>query len=167
MSLVSPLLALIYQARSRGVHLRLQVSFPDRSLLRTAGLRTFLASRRLLRQCQLAGRGCIFMGLLSSWTPGRLIRRSRGVTPSSSAHSGPVGKPKPRSTGGASGRRSSSLTLVSPAARRRAFREFLDLMRLDTTVWLEWQLNEMALLIAAWALPKNSAMRRIRACSTD
>src|ERR1041385_1142235 len=87
MSLASPLLALIYRARSRGVHLRLQVSFPNPSLLRTAGLRTFLVSRGLLRRCQLAGRGCIFMGLLPSWTPGRLIRRSRGVTPSSVAPS--------------------------------------------------------------------------------
>src|SRR3954465_1290299 len=85
MSLASPLLALIYRARSRGVHLRLQVSFPNPSLLRTAGLRTFLVSRGLLRRCQLAGRGCVFMSLLSSWTPGRLIRRSRGVTPSSVA----------------------------------------------------------------------------------
>src|SRR3954464_6571532 len=85
MSLASPLLALIYRARSRGVHLRLQVSFPNPSLLRTAGLRTFLVSRGLLHRCQLAGRGCIFMGLLSSWTPGRLIHRSRGVTPSSVA----------------------------------------------------------------------------------
>src|ERR1041385_171591 len=83
MSLASPHLALIYWARSRGVHLRLQVSFPNPSLLRTAGLRTFLVSRRLLRRCQLAGRGCIIMGLLSSGTPGRLIRRSRGVTRSS------------------------------------------------------------------------------------
>src|SRR3954465_254011 len=81
MSLASPLLALIYRARSRGVHLRLQVSFPNPSLLRTAGPRTFLVSRGLLRRCQLTCRGCIFMGLLSSWTPGRLIRRSRGVTP--------------------------------------------------------------------------------------
>src|SRR3954471_1926040 len=85
MSLSSPLLALIYRARSRGVHLRLQVSFPNPSLLRTAGLRTFLVGRRLLRRCQLAGRGCIFMGLLSSRTLSRLIRRSRGVTPSSVA----------------------------------------------------------------------------------
>src|ERR1041385_1559352 len=85
MSLALPLLALIYWARSRGVYLRLQVSFPNPRLLRTAGLRTFLASRRLLRRCQLTGRGCIFMGLLSSWTPGRLIRRSRWVTPSSVA----------------------------------------------------------------------------------
>src|ERR1044071_990368 len=85
MSLVSPLLALIYRARSRGVHLRLQVSFPNPSLLCTAGLRTFLVSIRLLRRCQLVDRGYIFMGLLSSWTPGRLIRRSRGVTPSSVA----------------------------------------------------------------------------------
>src|ERR1041385_5522152 len=85
MSSAPPLLVLIYQARSRGVHLRLQVSFPNPSLLRTAGLRTFLASRGLLRRCHLAGRGCIFMGLLSSWTPGRLIHKSRGVTPSSVA----------------------------------------------------------------------------------
>src|SRR3954468_7904218 len=85
MSLASPLLALIYRARSRGVHLRVQVNFPNPSLLRTADLRTFLVSRRLLRRCQLAGRGRIFMGLLPSWTPGRLIRRSRGVTPSSVA----------------------------------------------------------------------------------
>src|ERR1041385_4341136 len=85
MSFVSPLLALIYWASSRGVHLRLQVSFPNPSLLRTVGPRTFLVSRRLLRRCQLAGRGCIFMGLLSSGTPGRSIRRSRGVTPSSVA----------------------------------------------------------------------------------
>src|ERR1041385_6581119 len=83
--LASPLLALIYWARSRGVHLRLQVSFPNPRLLRTTGFRTFLVSRRLLRRCQLAGRGCIFMGLLSSGTPGRLICRSRGVTPSSVA----------------------------------------------------------------------------------
>src|ERR1044071_9210246 len=82
MPLASSLLALIYWARSRGVHLRLQVSFPNPSLLRTAGLRTFLVSRGLLHRCHLAGRGYIFMGLLSSWTPGRLIRRSRGVTPS-------------------------------------------------------------------------------------
>src|SRR3954469_24686232 len=81
MSLASPLLALIYRARSREVHLRLQVSFPNPSLLHTAGLRTFLVSRGLLRRCQLAGRGCIFMGFLPSWTPGRLVRRSRGVTP--------------------------------------------------------------------------------------
>src|ERR1041384_6527155 len=86
----SSLLALLYWARSRGVHLRLQVSFPNPSFLRTAGLRTFLVSRRLLRRCQLAGRGCIFMGLLSSWKPGRLIRRSHGVTPSSVANDDPV-----------------------------------------------------------------------------
>src|SRR3954471_15875843 len=85
MSLVSPLLALIYRARSRGVHLRLHVNFPNPSLLRTAGLRTFLVSRGLLRRCQLAGRGCIFMGPTPSWTPSSLIRRSRGVTPSSVA----------------------------------------------------------------------------------
>jgi hypothetical protein len=85
MSLASPLLALIYRARSQGVHLRVQVNFPNPSLLRTADLRTFLVSRGLLRRCQLAGRGRIFMGLLPSWTPGRLIRRSRGVTPSSVA----------------------------------------------------------------------------------
>src|ERR1041385_5783088 len=85
MSLASSLLVLIYQARSREVHLRLQVSFPNPSLLCTAGLCTFLVSRGLLRRCHLAGRGCIFMGLLSPWTPGRLIRRSRGVTPSSVA----------------------------------------------------------------------------------
>src|ERR1041385_5656981 len=85
MSLASPHLALIYWARSRGVHLRLQVSFPNPSLLRTTGPRTFLVSRRILRRCQLAGRGCIFMGLLSSGTPGRSIRKSRGVTPSSVA----------------------------------------------------------------------------------
>src|ERR1041385_4519880 len=81
-SLASPLLALIYWARSRGVHLHVQVNFPNPSLLRTAGLRTFLVSRGLLRRCQLAGRGCIFMGLPPSWTPSSLIRRSRGVTPS-------------------------------------------------------------------------------------
>src|ERR1041385_2214199 len=81
--LASPLLALIYWARSRGVHLCLQVSFPNPSLLRTSGFCTFLVSRRLLRRCQLAGRGCIFMGLLSSGIPGRVIRRSRGVSPSS------------------------------------------------------------------------------------
>src|SRR3954467_10171581 len=85
MALASPLLALIYRARSRGVHLRLQVSFPNPSLLRTTGFCTFLVSRRLLRRCQLVGRCCIFTGLLSSGTPGRLIRRSRGVTPSSVA----------------------------------------------------------------------------------
>src|SRR3954465_10654765 len=85
MSLASPLLALIYRTRSRGVHLRLQVSFPNPNLLCTTGLRTFLVSRGLLRWCQLVGRGCIFVGLLPSWTPGRLIRRSRGVTPSSVA----------------------------------------------------------------------------------
>src|SRR4051812_23675408 len=85
MSLASPLLALIYRARSRGVHLCVQVIFPNLSLLRTESLRTFLVSRRLLRRCHLAGRGCIFMGLLSSWTPGRLICRSLGVTPSSVA----------------------------------------------------------------------------------
>src|SRR4051812_9711836 len=85
MFLASPLLDLIYRARSRGVHLHLQVSFPNPSLLRTACLRTFLVSRGLLRRCQLAGRGCIFMGFLPSWTPGRLIRRSRGVTPLSIA----------------------------------------------------------------------------------
>src|ERR1044071_1341101 len=83
MSLVSPLLALIYRARSRGVHLRVQVNFPNPSVLRTAGLRTFLVSRGILRRCQLVGRGRIFMGLPPSWTPGRLIRRGRGVTPSS------------------------------------------------------------------------------------
>src|SRR3954466_7991412 len=49
------LLALIYWARSRGVHLRLQVSFPNPSLLHTTGLRTFLVSRRLLCRGQLAG----------------------------------------------------------------------------------------------------------------
>src|SRR3954468_2720516 len=85
MPLVSPLLALIYWDRSMGVHLRLQESFPNPSLLRTAGLRTFLVSRRLLRRCQLAGRGFIFMGLLSSGAPSRLIRRSSGVTHSSVA----------------------------------------------------------------------------------
>src|SRR3954463_15757486 len=83
MSLVSPLLALIYRARSRGILLRVQVNFPNPSLLRTAGLCTFLVSRGLLRRCHLVGRGRIFMGLLPSWTPGRLIRSSRGVTPSS------------------------------------------------------------------------------------
>src|SRR3954466_15184190 len=82
MSLVSPLLALIYRGRSRGVHLRVQVNFPNPSLLRTAGLHTFLVSHGLLRRCQLSGRGCIVMGLPPSWTPGRLIRRIRGVTPS-------------------------------------------------------------------------------------
>src|ERR1041385_6963562 len=88
MHLASLLLALIYWARSRGVHLRVQVSFPNPSLLRTTGPRTFLVSRRLLRRCQLAGQGGsrrVFMGLLSSGTPGRPIRRSRGVTPSSVA----------------------------------------------------------------------------------
>src|ERR1041385_6850211 len=85
MSLASPLLALIYRARSQGVHLRVQVNFPNPSLLRTAGLRTFLVSRGLLRRCHLVGRGRIFMGLLPSWTPGRLIRRSRWVIPSSVA----------------------------------------------------------------------------------
>src|ERR1041385_1384717 len=85
-SLASPLLALIYWARSWGVHLHVQVNFPNPSLLRTAGLRTFLVSRGLLRRCQLAGRGCIFMGLPPSWTPGSLIRRSRGVPPSSAVH---------------------------------------------------------------------------------
>src|SRR3954467_8444377 len=88
MTLTWPLLALIYWARSWGVHLCLQVSFPNPSLLRTTGLRTFLVSRRLLRRCQLAGQGGsrrVFMGLLSSGTPGRPIRRSRGVTPSSVA----------------------------------------------------------------------------------
>src|SRR3954467_11648276 len=72
MALASPLLALIYRARSRGVHLRLQVSFPNPSLLRTIGLRTFLVSYRLLCWCQLAGQGGsrrVFMGLLSSGTP--------------------------------------------------------------------------------------------------
>src|ERR1041385_2922007 len=82
MPFASPLLALIYWARSRGVYLRLQVSFPNPSLLRTAGSRTFIVSRSFLRRCPLAGRGCLFTGLLSSGTPGRLIRRSRGVTPS-------------------------------------------------------------------------------------
>src|ERR1041385_9406178 len=85
MSSASPLLALIYRARSQGVHLRVQVNFRNPSLLRTAGLRTFLVSRGLLRRCQLVGRGRIFIGLLPSWTPGRLIRKSRGVTPSSVA----------------------------------------------------------------------------------
>src|ERR1041385_5024373 len=85
MPLASPLLALIYRARSQGVHLRVQVNFPNPSLLRTAGLRTFLVSRGLLHRCHLVGRGRIFMGLLPSWTPGRLTRRSRGVTPSSVA----------------------------------------------------------------------------------
>src|ERR1041385_8312849 len=86
MSLVSPLLALIYRARSWGVHIRVQVNFPNPSLLRTAGLRTFLVSRGLLRRCHLVGRGRIFMGLLPSWTPGRLTRRSRGVTASSAGN---------------------------------------------------------------------------------
>src|SRR3954471_2811175 len=88
MPLVSPLLALIYWDRSMGVHLCLQVSFPNPSLLRTTGLRTFLVSRRLLCRCQLAGQGGsrrVLMGLLSSGTPGRPICRSRGVTPSSVA----------------------------------------------------------------------------------
>src|ERR1041385_8074212 len=88
MPLALSLLALIYQARSRGVHLRLQVSFPNPRLLRTTGLRTFLVSRRFLRWCQLAGQGGsrqVFMGLLSSGTPGRPICWSRGVTPSSVA----------------------------------------------------------------------------------
>src|ERR1043165_1322341 len=88
MSLVSPLLALIYWARSRGVHLRVQVVFPNPSLLRTAGFRTFLVSRGLLRRCQLAakaGPGDSFVGLLSSGTLGRPIGRNRGVTPSSVA----------------------------------------------------------------------------------
>src|SRR3954466_9104979 len=85
MSLASPLLALIYRARSGGVHLRVQVNLPNPSLLRTTGLRTFLVSRGRLRRCQLVGRGRIFMGLLPSWTPGRLIRWSHGVTPSSVA----------------------------------------------------------------------------------
>src|ERR1041385_7367016 len=88
MPLVWPLLALIYWARSRGVHLCLQVSFPNPSLLRTTGLHTFLVSRRLLCRCQLAGQGGsrrVLMGLLSSGTPGRPIYRSRGVTPSSVA----------------------------------------------------------------------------------
>src|SRR4051794_7611470 len=88
MPLASPLLALIYRARSRGVHLSLQVSFPNPSLLCTTGLRTFLVSRRLLCRCQLAGQGGsrrVFMGLLSSRAPGRPIRRSHGVTPSSVA----------------------------------------------------------------------------------
>src|SRR3954466_11701299 len=88
MALALPLLALIYSARSRGVHLRLQVSFPNPSLLHTTGLRTFLVSRRLLRRCQLAGQGGsrrVFMGLLPSGKPGRPIRMSRGVTPSSVA----------------------------------------------------------------------------------
>src|ERR1041385_5312659 len=88
MPLASPLLALVYRARSRGVHLRLQVSFPNPSLLRTTCLRTFLVSHRLLCRCQLAGQGGsrrVFMGLLSSRTPGRPIRRSRVVTPSSVA----------------------------------------------------------------------------------
>src|ERR1041384_8137947 len=83
MPLASPFLALIYRARSRGVHLRVQVNFPNPSLLRTAGLRTFLVSRGLLRRCHLVGRGRIFMGLLPSRTPSRLICKSRGVTPSS------------------------------------------------------------------------------------
>src|SRR4051812_16156730 len=88
MPLASPLLALIYWARFRGVHLRLQVSLPNPSLFRTTGLHTFLVSRRLLCPCQLAGQGGsrrVFMGLLSSGTPGRPIYRSRGVTPSSVA----------------------------------------------------------------------------------
>src|ERR1041385_301795 len=88
MPLASPLLALIYRARSRGVHLRLQVSFPNPSLLRKTCLHTFLVSRRLLCRCQLVGQGGsrrVFMGLLSSGTPGRPICRSHGVTPSSVA----------------------------------------------------------------------------------
>src|ERR1041385_9107762 len=85
MSLASTLQALIYRARSQGVHLRVQVNFPNASLLRPAGLHTFLVSRGLLRRCHLVGRGRIFMGLLPSWTLGRLIRRIRGVTPSSVA----------------------------------------------------------------------------------
>src|ERR1041385_4106244 len=85
MSLVLPLLALIYRVRAQEVHLRVQVNFPNPSLLRTAGLHTFLVSRGLLRRCHLVGQGRIFMGLLPSWTPGRLIRRSHGFTPSSVA----------------------------------------------------------------------------------
>src|SRR4051812_44840362 len=86
MPLASSLLDLIYQARSRGVHLHLQVSFPNPSLLCMTGRRTFLVSRKLLRWCQLAGQGGsrrVFMGLLSLGTPGRPICRSHGVTPSS------------------------------------------------------------------------------------
>src|ERR1041385_2220138 len=60
--LVSSLLALIYRARSRGVHLRLQVSFPNPSLLRTAGFHTFLVSRRLLRRGANMGARGIFFG---------------------------------------------------------------------------------------------------------
>src|SRR3954464_6503909 len=50
--------------------------------------RTFLASRGLLRRCQLAGQGdpCdSSVGLLSLGTPGRPIIRNRGLTPSSVA----------------------------------------------------------------------------------
>src|ERR1043165_3034548 len=52
-----PLLAFIYQARSRGVNVCLQIVFPNPNLLRTAGSRTFLVSRGLLRRCKLAGQG--------------------------------------------------------------------------------------------------------------
>src|ERR1041384_2230511 len=91
MSLASPVLALIYRARSQGVHLRVQVNFPNPSLLRTAGFRTFLVSRGLLRRCHLVGRGRLFMGVLPACRTGRLIRRSRGVTPSSPID--PLGTP--------------------------------------------------------------------------
>src|SRR3954470_20661037 len=87
MPLASSLLALIYWARSRGVHLRLQVSFPNPSLLRTTGLRTFLVSRRLQCRCQLAGQGG------SSWA--LYLHRNRvglyaGVVGSPPRHHGSV-----------------------------------------------------------------------------
>src|ERR1041385_1418965 len=80
MPLASPLLALIYRARSQGVHLRVQVNFPNPSLLRTAGVRTFLIRRGLLRRCQLVAEA------ISSWAfclHGHQVGSSVGVVGSS------------------------------------------------------------------------------------
>src|ERR1041385_7629280 len=73
---------------SRGIRLGLQIRFPNPNLVPHG---RFAPSLRVVDSYFGAtsgprlSPGCIFVGLLSSGTPGRPIHRSRGVTPLSVA----------------------------------------------------------------------------------
>src|SRR3954471_22057046 len=86
MILTSPLLALIYYSRSRGARLELQIELPNPKLPphgRFAPSLLVVDSYVGATSRPRLGPGDILAGLLSSGTPGRPIRRRRGVTPSS------------------------------------------------------------------------------------
>ena len=82
--------SLYISARSQGDRLRLQIEFPNPKLALHAKFKpsllvadSYVGAYERAKAGPRMGPGGILAGLLYSSTPGRLIRRSRGVTPSS------------------------------------------------------------------------------------